>query len=437
MSAKLLRALGPWDLTAIGINGVIGSGIFILPAAVTSLVGTWSPLIYLFAGLVTFLVALCFAEAGSYFTTAGGPYLYVREAFGPFIGFQVGWFTWLVRATSAGAVSHAFTTYLGYFFPFAREGPAQAVVTSTVLLLLMLVNLFGVRYGAWLVNLFTLGKLLPLGVFIGVGIFHLQAKNLLPLGKTSIDHFGEAALLLVFAFGGFENLTIPAEEAAQPQRDVPKALLATMTLVTITYVLIQTVALGTFAGLAESKTPLASACAGFLGPLGGTLITWGALVSTTGTLSGLMLTGPRLTYALAEHGQLPALFGKVHSRFRTPALSILFFGAVSLALTLSGSFIQLAGLSAIARLLQYVPTCLALLRLRKMSFSNDNHFRLPFGRVIPYLGVLLCLWLLFQSSFSQLLLSVGAVCLGCLFYLPGLVGSNRNRRAEAPAEPPA
>jgi amino acid transporter len=437
MSARLVRALGPWDLTALGVNGVIGSGIFILPAAVASLAGTWSPVIYLFSGLVTFLIALCFAEAGSYFTAAGGPYLYVREAFGPFAGFQVGWFTWLVRATSAAAVSHAFATYLGYFFPFAREGSTQAVVTSTVLLLLMLVNLFGVRYGAWLVNLFTLGKLLPLGVFIGVGIFHLQAKNLLPLGKISTDHFGEAALLLVFAFGGFENLTIPAEEAAEPQRDIPKALLTTMTLVTITYVLIQTVAVGTFAGLAESKTPLASACAGFLGPFGGTLITWGALVSTTGTLSGLMLTGPRLTYALAERGQLPALFGKVHERFRTPALSILFFGMVSLALTLSGSFIQLAGLSAIARLLQYVPTCLALLKLRKMSPSNERHFRLPFQSLIPCLAVVLCLWLLLQSSFNQLLLSAGAVCLGCLFYLASRLGSNRNQRAETPVEPPA
>lgn len=435
MTAKLLRSLGPWDLTAIGINGVIGSGIFILPATIAFLVGAWSPLAYLFSGLVTFLIALCFAEAASHFTTAGGPYVYAREAFGPFVGFQVGWITWLVRATSAGAVSHAFATYLGYFFPFAREGSAQAVVTSTVLFLLMLINLVGVRYGAWSVNIFTLGKLVPLGVFVGVGFFHLQVKNLIPLSWGSIDRFGEAALLLVFAFGGFENLTIPAEEAAQPQRDIPKALLATMTLVIITYVSIQIVAIGTFADLAESKTPLASACAEFLGPLGGTLITWGALVSTTGTLSGLMLTGPRLTYALAQRGQLPALFGKVHSRFHTPIFSILFYGAVSWGLTLSGTFIQLAGLSAIARLLQYMATCLALLRLRKMNSANEGYFQIPFARVTPYLGVSLCLWLLFQSSFSQLLLSAGAVLLGCLFYLSCLLGSNR--RAEIPAEPQA
>ena len=437
MSEKLLRTLGPWDLTAIGINGVIGSGIFVLPAAVASLTGTWSPVVYLFSGLVTFLIALCFAEAGTYFTTAGGPYLYVREAFGPFAGFQVGWFTWLVRATSAAAVSHAFTAYLGYFLPFVKQGLTQTIVTSTVLLSLMLVNLLGVRYGAWSVNLFTLGKLLPLAVFIGAGLFHLQAKSLLPLGKVSANHLGEAALLLVFAFGGFENLTIPAEEAAQPQRDIPKALLTTMTLVTITYVLIQIVAVGTFSGLAESKTPLASACAGFLGPLGGALITWGALISTTGTVSGLMLTGPRLTYALADHGQLPALFGQVHSRFRTPALSILFFGAVSFALTLSGSFIQLAGLSAIARLFQYVPTCLALLKLRKMSCSNCQHFRLPFGSLIPCLAIILCIGLLLQSSFSQWLLSAGAICLGCLIYLARRSGCGRGRKEGAPVEPPA
>ena len=279
----------------------------------------------------------------------------------------------------------------------------------------MLINLVGVRYGAWSVNIFTLGKLVPLGVFaVGVGILSSSGKepHTTQLGLNRSFWRGRSPHL--FAFGGFENLTIPAEEAAQPQRDIPKALLATMTLVIITYVSIQIVAIGTFADLAESKTPLASACAEFLGPLGGTLITWGALVSTTGTLSGLMLTGPRLTYALAQRGQLPALFGKVHSRFHTPIFSILFYGAVSWGLTLSGTFIQLAGLSAIARLLQYMATCLALLRLRKMNSANEGYFQIPFARVAPTSGFVMPL-ATFQSSFSQLLLSAGAVLLGCLF----------------------
>jgi APA family basic amino acid/polyamine antiporter len=433
MTAKLLRTLSHLDLTALGINGVIGAGIFVLPATVAHLVGKAGPLAYLFSGMVVFLIALCFAEAAGFFATSGGPYLYAREAFGPFVGFQTGWITWLVRATSTGAVSHAFAIYMGYLWPPATQGPIQALILSTVLVSLMLINLVGVGYAAWLVNLFTLGKLLPLGIFVLAGIFHLQAKNLLPFVWGSAGRFGEAALLLIFAFGGFEILTIPAEEARRPQQDIPKAILATMTVVTITYVLIQIVAAGTFANLAESKTPLASACAQFLGPWGGMLITLGALISTTGTNSGLMLVGPRLTYALAQHGQLPSLFGKVDSRWHTPVFSILFYGIVSLGLTVSGTFIQLAGLSAIARLLQYTITCLALLKLRKES---RHRFQTPLAKAVPYLGVLLCVWLLLQSSFPQLLLSAGAVCLGCLLYVPNLLDSKRKRRAEAPAEPP-
>ena len=433
MERKLLRALGPLDLTAIGINGVIGAGIFILPATVAQLLGTAGPLAYLFSGLVVSLIALCFAEIGSYFSIAGGPYLYAREAFGPFIGFQVGWITWLVRATSTGAVSNAFTTYLGYLWPAAAHGLTQAIILTAVLLFLMLANLLGVRYGAWLVNFFTVGKLLPLGIFIGAGIFSIQTRNLLPLNWPATQRFGEAALLLIFAYGGFEILTIPAEEVDNPRHNVPRAILATMALVTLVYVSIQLVASGTFPGLAQSKTPLASACAHFLGPLGGTLITLGALISTTGTNSGLMLVGPRLTYALAQHRQLPAVFGQVHTHFHTPYFSILFYGIVALGLTLSGSFVQLAALSAIARLVQYIATCLALLQLRKKMRPDEARFHVPFGNGIPFLCIILSLWLLFQSTLNQVVMSLGALTLGCFLYFLNFLGRHYFRRKQAPA----
>jgi amino acid transporter len=386
--------------------------------------------------MVVLLIALCFAEAARHFTGAGGPYLYARRAFGPFIGFQTGWVTWLVRVTSTGAVSHAFAAYLGYLWPPAAHNPIQAIIISSVLLVMMVINLLGVNHGACVVNLFTIGKLLPLGFFVATGAWYVSADHLLPIGWASLGHFGEATLLLVFAFGGFEILTIPAEEATSPQRDIPRAILATMILVTVIYVLVQIVATGTLANLAESKTPLASACAQFLGPWGGTLITLGALVSTTGTNSGLMLAGPRLTYALAQHGQIPSLFAQVHSRFHTPAFSIVFYGMVALGITLSGSFIQLAGLSAIARLLQYIISCLALLRLRYLSQSNEALRRRSFVKFVPYLAVGLCVWLLFQSTPDQWLLTAIGVAVGCLLYLLTRPGSSRSQGAEGVAEPP-
>lgn len=417
---RLLRDLGVWDLTSIGINGVIGGGIFILPATVAQLLGTTAPLAYLLSATVVSLVALCFAVAGSYFTAAGGPYLYAHKAFGPFWGFQVGWVTWLVRATSLGALSSGLATYLGYFWPPAALGWQKQAIVTAVFVSLAVVNVLGVRSGARVVNLLTVVKLLPLMLFVGIGIFAVDLRRVLPIQEISLERLGESALLLIFAFGGFEILVIPAEEMVNPRRDVPRSLLATMLVVTLVYASIQFVAAGTFSGLAGALAPLASAATQFMGPVGGALMTVGAVCSITGTMSGLMLAGPRITYALAENQQLPSWFGTVHARFRTPYFSILFLGFVSLALALSGTFVQLAGLAAIARLLQYIATCLALVKLHKEMELDASRFQLPAKHTIPILATVLCVGLLLQSKASQIYLTAGALGIGAaLFWLAG------------------
>lgn len=422
---QLLRDLGLWDLTAIGINGVIGGGIFILPATVAQSLGTAAPLAYLLSATVVSVVALCFAVAGSYFTAAGGPYLYAHKAFGPFLGFQVGWVTWLLRATSLGALSTGLATYLAYFWPAAGEGWQKRLIVTGVLFFLVLVNIMGIRSGARVVNLLTVMKLLPLAVFIVLGAFAVDMQRVLPLQGVSLERLGESALLLIFAFGGFEILVIPAEEMVNPRRDVPRSLLATMIVVTLVYASIQWVAAGTFSGLAGAQAPLASAAAQFLGAPGGAFMTLGALCSITGTMSGLMLTGPRVTYALAQNQQLPSWFGTVHPRFRTPYLSISFLGGVALALALSGTFVQLAGLAAIARLLQYIATCLALVKLRKEMEANPSRFRLPGKQTAPLLAVTLCVGLLFQSKAAQVYLTAGALAGGmALFWLATKLRTN-------------
>jgi len=420
---RLLRELGVWDLSATGINGVIGGGIFILPATVAQLMGTAAPLAYLLAATVVSLVALCFAVAGSYFTTAGGPYHYAHRAFGPFFGFQVGWVTWLVRATSLGALSSGLATYLGYFWPAAATGLQRPIIVTAVFASLVVVNILGVRSGARVVNLFTVVKLLPLSLFVAIGIFAVDLHKVFPMQEISLERLGESALLLIFAFGGFEILVIPAEEMVNPRRDVPRSLLAAMLVVTIVYASIQWVAAGTFSELAGAKAPLASAAVQFMGAAGGVLMTVGAVCSITGTMSGLMLAGPRVTYALAQNKQLPSWFGTVHSRFRTPYFSILFLGAVSLALALSGTFVQLAGLAAIARLLQYIATCLALVKLHTEMELDSSRFQLPGRHTIPLLTVILCVGLLLQSKVDQIYLTAGALGIGAvLFWLTGRLG---------------
>jgi amino acid transporter len=193
-----------------------------------------------------------------------------------------------------------------------------------------------------------------------------------------------------------------------------------MVVVTLIYASIQWVAAGTFEGLARSQAPLAAAAAQFMGPAGAAVMTVGAVCSITGTISGLMLAGPRVTYALAENRQLPAWFGAVHSKYRTPYFSILFLGGVALALAVSGTFVELAGLAAIARLLQYIATCLALVKLQPLIESAPSSLKLPGKRTLPLLAAALCASLMVQSKASQIYLAAAALGLGAvLFWLAG------------------
>jgi basic amino acid/polyamine antiporter, APA family len=262
---RLRRVVGLAGLTAIAVNGVVGSGIFVLPATVALILGPASPVAYLVAAFLTALVVLCFAEAGSRTERTGGPYVYAREAFGPFVGFQVGWLFFLTRLTAAAAIANAFVAYLGVLWPAVSAGLGRAVVLTALLGGFALANTAGIRQGAFLVNVLTVAKLVPLLFFVGVGLFYVDPGRYQILTVPDLPGLREASLLLIFAFGGFENASVPAEEVRQPRRNVPIALLMAIAATTVLYVLIQVVTLGTYPDLAGDPAPLASAAQAFLG----------------------------------------------------------------------------------------------------------------------------------------------------------------------------
>ena len=418
---ELVRALGRWDLTAVGVNQVIGSGIFVLPASVALLVGVPSSLWpFVLAAVANALIVLCFAEAGARFRGAGGPYLYAVTAFGPFTGFQVAWMLWLTRVASQAALANALARYAGFFWPGATTGFGRALIISGALVALATINLLGVRYGSWLVNLFTVSKLVPLGLFVMVGAWYVQPATFEGASFAVTAGTGEAVLLLMFAFGGYELISLPAGEARRPERDVPVALLTTIVIVSIVFLAVQWVTAGTLPGLADSQTPIADAAANFMGPWAAGLIALGGLISIAGSNAGTMLAGPRVTYAMAERGQLPSILGSVHAQFRTPSASIVLYAAVALGLALSGSFEQMAKVSAVARLLFYLTTCAAVPVLRRSSTMKREAFRLPGGDVIPVLAILAALAILAGSDAGSLL--AGGIALGVgagLFLLYG------------------
>ena len=326
----LRRELGRWDLTAIGVNQVIGSAIFLLPANVAKEVGAWGPVAFLAVGAASLLIALCFAEVGSRFERTGGPYLPARVAFGRFIGFEVGWMMWFTRVASQASVANGLALALAFYWPGLSEGVPRMALITFVTLALTWINIRGIKQSSWVVNALTIGKLLPLLLFISVGIWFIDPSRLTNVPDISLQQAGTAALLLVFAYGGYEVTGVPAGEAANPRRDVPFAFVMTITTVAIIMTLTSVVATGVLPDVAASRTPLADGAALFLGAVGALIISVGSAISMTGNNMGQVLTGSRTIFALAENGDLPRWFAHVHPRHQTPSNAILFTAGVAL-----------------------------------------------------------------------------------------------------------
>jgi amino acid transporter len=399
--ADLVRGIRRWDLVAIAINGIIGAGIFGLPARVYSLIGTYSLIAFVVCALVVALIILCFAEVSSRFDDTGGPYLYAREAFQPAVAFEVGWLIWLARVTAFAANCNLMINYLSYFWLPATTPFWRASIIVFVVAVLAVINLLGIRQAAIVSNAFTIGKLVPIIIFIAAGLFFLnpQAFEFGPSPTTAA--FSQSVLVLVYAFTGFEMATIPAGEVRDPKKSLPRALLIAIVVVAVLYILIQVVCVGTLPGLAQSTKPLADAGSLFLGPAGGAIISAGAIISITGNLNILLLSGSRLPFAMAEQKQLPAFVGSIHRKFFTPYVSILITAALMLFLTLKSSFLTALTISTIARLVTYAATCLALPVFRARADVPAAVFRLPGGTIIAILSLLLIVWLLLNSNLGE------------------------------------
>lgn len=411
------RAVGRWQLYGLSINDVIGSGIYLLPAAAALLLGPASLWAVLLAGLAVSLLVLCYAQAASYFDQPGGGYLYAREAFGPLVGFEVGWMLLITRVASAAALANGLAEAVTHFWPHAASGAVRVAIVFGSLAFLVAVNVIGVRAAARTGVFLAVAKVLPLLMFIGIGAMYVDLSLATPLpGPIPLRDLGEAALLLLFAYAGFENLPAAAGEYRNPRRDVPFAMLAMIVTVTALYFAVQWVALGTLPGLAQSQTPLADASARFGGAWLAMALTVGAAVSILGTNSNTIMLGPRYLHALAMDGYGPRALARIHPRFRTPAVAIVTVGVLSLALALSGSFVQLALLSVVARLCTYIGTSLSVLVLRRRHGHRDGALHLPGGPLIPIAATLLSIGLLASATAWNLLAGVVALVLGAIVF---------------------
>ena len=378
----LVRTIGRWSLAALMLNTMIGASIFGLPSLIAARLGRLSPIAYFVAFAGVAVIAACLAEVASYFQEAGGPYLYAREAFGRFVGIQIGWLTWLSRISACSGVANLFITYLTAFLPATKSPWMRAMILTILIGLLAAVNYRGVTDGKWLSNFLTITKVLMLALFIVAGLtalwLHPEIRVTPADVPAGVRDWFTAVLLMVYAYGGFEAALFASGEASNPRKDAPTALAIALVTATLLYVAVQYVVIYTLANPAATTKPAVDAAQRFLGPLGVSVVAAGTLISVYGYLSANMLHTPRVTFAMGERGDFPRFFAAIHPRFRTPHISILTFAVLLLIFSISGDFRWNATLSALARLFMYGAVAAALPALRRKK-PGAASFRLPGG----------------------------------------------------------
>ncbi len=402
------------------VNGLIGAGIFGLPSGAAALAGEYSVLVYAFCALLILPIILCFAELGSYFRGTGGPIRYGTLAFGPFVGFQGGWLYYLARLISFSANTVLLTDSIAYFMEGAGTGTGRIISLAIICIGLSVINVLGSVESIRSMTLFTVIKfavliLLPLGGFI------LMGSEVIPSFESPIppaQDLGAAALLLIYAFVGFEGAVVPAGEAKRPERDMPLGLLLGLAVVAVLYMLIQLVSQAAVPDLANSKTPLLDVSASLFGTTGAILLMVGVAASVLANLVSSMFSATRVTYALSLEKSLPRWFGEVHSRYLTPANSVVFFGVAAFLLAAFGSFTVLAAMTVLSRLFLYGMSCAAIPRLRP-QFLGEGRFILRGGYSIPILGIAACVWLMLQVSERSIWMTAIFVGIGSLLFWIG------------------
>jgi amino acid transporter len=418
------RKLTLVDLLCLGVNAIVGSGIFLLPGKLAGLLGPASVLAFAVTGLLSALIALSFAEVSSRFDRSGGPYVYAREAFGGPTGYVVGWTCWAAAVMSWAAVTRGMMMQAATFYPaLGGETLAPAVGCATIIAL-ALINTAGVKPGAIVTDVLTVAKLLPLLVLLAVGVSSMSTTRLAPFAPMGFGELPRATFLAFFAFQGFEVVPVPAGDSARPTRDAPLAVLVSVVVATLLYMALQLSAVATTPGIAGHAQPLTAMAMQLLGPAGATMVALAALVSMLGFNAGVALAAPRYIEALSLDGYLPTALGRRHERRDTPQAAILATSGAAAVLTVVLDFTQLVDLSVIFVAVQYLSTTAAVPVLRARRHSPPAKVTLPAGPALPAAGFLAVAMLVAlrigeQSDGPALLLHFGAlVAVGVVVALP-------------------
>lgn len=401
----LRRDIGLTGSAFLAFNGIVGAGIFGLPGDLHARFGAFAPWLFLIFGLLILAIVLPFARLAACHERTGGPVTYAAHL-GPAIAFQTGWLYCLARVTSMAANTNLFVDNMARLWPPMGTWVGRASLMVALIGALTLINIVGVKRAIRALDLLTLLKALPL---IGLALWAIghAAQGLPPPGPVPpLSALEASALVLLYAFVGFENATVPAGETADPRRTIPRAMIGTVIATAGLYFLVQLGYAAVMPAGPAPTTPLAALAETLIGPVGGTLLALTAMMSVAGNLGGAIISGPRVPFALAEQTLLPRWFGRINPRFATPANSILFIGALALVLALTGSFVWLAIVSTLARLIVY-GTCIATLPRARPGAASW---------ALMLAGLAVCVWAAAQSKWESWAMLGGFVAAGFVLY---------------------
>jgi amino acid transporter len=398
----------------LAFNGVVGAGIFVLPGLVHAEFGAIGPWLFPLFGLLMLIVVVPLAAVAGRFDESGGPMAYVSAAFGPAAGFQAGWLYYLAKLTALAANATVFASYAVGLFPGVGGEVQKGLVVALLLAGLGAANWLGLRRAVRLLEWTSVLKAAPLILFAFLGLALFWHALPAPGPIPSLSRLETSALIIFYAFVGFENVLIAAGETRDARRTIPRALVQTICLTAVFYFLIQ-LAFTAVAPEASDEAPMIAFGAAIAGTAGAVVMTLTALASLVGNLHANLLSTPRLTEAMAGQGLLPGWFGRIDPRHGTPANAILFLALAALLLALSGGFVLLAVLGTVARLLLFLMVYAAMPRLRALAGE----------RPVPSLPLLLatllasaiCVWALAQNETKAWVLLAASLGVGGLLYL--------------------
>jgi amino acid transporter len=406
--AEPRRRLTLFDVLCIGVNAIVGSGVFALPDDMHRAMGGWSPFAFALCSLLLLPVALCFAELAGQTDETGGPYVYARRAFGPRAGFLIGWYCWANTFVSWAANATLVVALVGVHSPSAAR-----VAAALVVLALGAVNYVGVKPGAWVVNAMVIGKLAAIASFLLVALFWLDPSRFGGALPTGIAGVGRGVYLALFPLQGFEVTPVTAGETQNPRRNVPLATLGALLLSALLFIGVQAALVATYPDLARvSDTPLADG-ARHLGPVIGAIVLIGSVISVGGFTAGSALGSPRYAQAIAAHGLLPRSLARVHPRFETPYVAIVVTTLLTAIAAAAFDYRQLVGMSNITVCIQYLFTCLAVPVLRrKAPPAERGGFRVPGGALVPAIGAAGSIALLAGTERVEVAFAAGTLVVG-------------------------